>query len=95
LRFAGHEKSREIGKTKSEPGAVATGEGIQLSKDLHAMNSKHSEEKLSIWPVATAPGSDFVFADLVDLSNLLYFNIENDPRPNRAVRFSFVRLTLT
>jgi hypothetical protein len=45
--------------TKSEPGAVATGQGFNSKMD--ASNTK-SLKNLSIRPVATAPGSDFVLA---------------------------------
>jgi hypothetical protein len=45
--------------TKSEPGAVATGQGLNGKTD--ASNAK-SLRNLSSRPVATAPGSDFVLA---------------------------------
>jgi hypothetical protein len=45
--------------TKSEPGAVATGEGLNGKTD--PSNAK-SLKNLSIRPVATAPGTDFVLA---------------------------------
>jgi hypothetical protein len=61
------QKSREIGKTKSEPGAVATGQGVNLKHC--AVNSERLVKKLSIWPVATAPGSNFVFANSIDISH--------------------------
>ena len=42
FQFAGHEKSRELGKTKSEPGAVATGQRLNFKH--YGVNSDHSEE---------------------------------------------------
>jgi hypothetical protein len=44
---------------KSEPGAVATGQG--LNRKMHAIIERLLKN-LSIRPVATAPGSDFVLA---------------------------------
>jgi hypothetical protein len=49
-------KSNELGdNTISEPGAVATGQRVNLKNDESA-KTKNTQE--SVWPVATAPGSD-------------------------------------
>jgi hypothetical protein len=46
----------EQANTKSEPGAVTTGRTLNLFKAFVLL----SILPLSPWPVATAPGSDFV-----------------------------------
>jgi hypothetical protein len=76
-----------LARQKSEPGAVATGQGVNV-KGHYAGNSERLIKKLSIWPVATAPGSDFAFANSIDLSRP--FNIENDRLPHKRYSLTFV-----
>jgi hypothetical protein len=48
-------------ETKSEPPAVATGQGLNSGTESIG-SSRRRQPRSSVWPVATVPGSDFTFA---------------------------------
>lgn len=71
-------------ETKSGPGAVATGQtpNSEVSLDL-----KKPPKALSIRPLATAPGSDFVWLTLLQLSSASERAAETDHYHSKWVLF--------